>query len=632
MRNPRKAVAASAGWRKWGARASQALDEVLWAMPEGLALAETIGTELSPGDAEQARAVLERMGKAGAAALARVTGATQDWDERGPTRWRWKLIAAVTGYAGDQDVDVAEWFKGNTPLGINSPIIPRGIFPPSLPTKAQRDSAEYLALRGTEVEVDSNYKSFHENEKESKDELARLVREGHLEIIGPWNQVVHRWPDARGTKLATLVKVKADGSTKTRFIADMRRSGINGLSSAEERIILPRGSDLMRDALDIMEVNGQEIEFFSADISDAFLNLGVQEEERGFAVVRTAEGEYASYRGVPFGLATAPLLWGRSAAWLGRATQAILGPWEGRTQIYVDDPIITLSGNRPHRSHLIAKILMLWSAFGARVALHKASRGHEVKWIGAQFRVFPGGVEVAIDKDRIDKLLKVTQQGLGRQGLIYNIRSLAGELSWVAGIIPSVRPFVNMIWAATYAMDKPQPWFSKVRKRPPDAVFAKMVRLPFKWLRAFLEGNHGGLTRKRLLWDRHAPAQWSVRTDASTTGLGGILLDTHGTPIRWWACPIPEEALRHLRIERGVPGLMTVYELLALLISIIIWGDRIRNSALALQPSSTASLPSAWRSSSHHPTRRPTCWQPNWPSGWNNLGWKPCSASTGAIP
>ena len=91
MRNPRKAVAASAGWRKWGAPASQALDEVLWAMPEGLALAETIGTELSPGDAEQARAVLERMGKAGAAALMLgVTGATQDWDERGPTRWRWE--------------------------------------------------------------------------------------------------------------------------------------------------------------------------------------------------------------------------------------------------------------------------------------------------------------------------------------------------------------------------------------------------------------------------------------------------------------------------------------------------------------------------------------------------------------
>ena len=130
----------------------------------------------------------------------------------------------------------------------------------------------------------------------------------------------------------------------------------------------------------------------------------------------------------------------------------------------------------------------------------------------------PGGVEVAIDQDRIDKLLKVTQQGLGHQGMVHNIRSLAGELSWVAGIIPSVRPFVHMIWAATYAMDRPQAAPSRVRKRQPDTViFTKMVKLPFKWLKAFLEGNHGGLTRKRLLWDRHAPAQWSVRTDAPTS-------------------------------------------------------------------------------------------------------------------
>ena len=118
---------------------------------------------------------------------------------------------------------------------------------------------------------------------------------------------------------------------------------------------------------------------------------------------------------------------------------------------------------------------------------------------------------MSIDRERIDKLLKVTQQGLGHQGLVYNVRSLAGELSWVAGIIPAIRPFVNMVWAATYAMDKqPEQGASKTtpRRRPQDAVFAKMVRLPFKWLRLFLQGHVGGLTRRRLLWDRYASTQW----------------------------------------------------------------------------------------------------------------------------
>ena len=292
---------------------------------------------MAQADAVQARAILEKMGDAGAEALAKITNVGPEWQTKGPTQWRWKLMEAITNQVQDPDVDVPRWFGGDTPLGINCPITPRGIFPPSPPTKAQRDSAEDWALRGGQVEVDRNYKSFHDNEAESTEELKRLVEEGHLEIIGPWSQVAARWPKAVGTKLATLVKVKADGSTKTRFVADMRRSGVNGLAKADERIILPRGSDLIRDTLDIMEVSGPEIEYFSADISDAFLNLGVTESERGFTVVRTTGEEYGSYRGVPFGLATAPLVGalGRMAGpsnpsrirALGRAWTTPLWPW-----------------------------------------------------------------------------------------------------------------------------------------------------------------------------------------------------------------------------------------------------------------------------------------------------------------
>ena len=114
----------------------------------------------------------------------------------------------ITNQVKDPDIDIPNWFNGRTPLGINDPIVSRGVFPPSPPTKAQRDSAEYLALRGGEVEIDRNYRSFHENETESKEELARLTREGHLEVVGTWERVVERWPEARGTKLATLVKAR----------------------------------------------------------------------------------------------------------------------------------------------------------------------------------------------------------------------------------------------------------------------------------------------------------------------------------------------------------------------------------------------------------------------------------------
>ena len=77
----------------------------------------------------------------------------------------------------------------------------------------------------------------------------------------------------------------------------------------------------MKDVLDLHAKPG-ELEFLTADFSDAFLNLGIDEAERGNAIILISEKEYASCRGVPFGLATAPLLWGRVAAWIGLASQS----------------------------------------------------------------------------------------------------------------------------------------------------------------------------------------------------------------------------------------------------------------------------------------------------------------------
>ena len=39
-------------------------------------------------------------------------------------------------------------------------------------------------------------------------------------------------------------------------------------------------------------------------------SLIVNEEERACTIMQDAEGTYYAYFGVPFGLATAPLLWG----------------------------------------------------------------------------------------------------------------------------------------------------------------------------------------------------------------------------------------------------------------------------------------------------------------------------------
>lgn len=579
MRDPRKAVAQSQSWQSWGTGASKVISEALAKHPDFVSMVGKLGAEMSPEDAAAAGEALTKVGCTVAQLLAKQMNKEGAEKIKGPTGWRWKLIEEITTSVKDRDVDVSEWLKGNTPLGIHRAIQSRGIFPPTDLTKAQQESAEFLAARGEDREISRNYGSFHDNEQESRQELKRLLQEGHLEEVGPWDQVIRRWPTARATKIATLIKARPDGTNKVRFIVDMLRSGINGLAKAGERIVLPRGVDLVKDVLDLKTGQG-ELEFLTADFSDAFLNLSIEEVERGNAVILLGEDRYAAYRGVPFGLATAPLLWGRVAAWIGRASQAIHCQWKHRLQIYVDDPILVVKGNAHQRVWLMAQTLALRAGLGAKIALHKVSKGQCVKWIGANYRILPKGVEVSIDQERIAKLTEVVNGALQSKGLLKEARSLAGELSWVAGIVPTTRPFVNMIWGAIYGMEThnlaTRQGESKGRPRPDGSVLVKMLDLPLRWFRKFLQGEHGGLRRVRLVSDQTVRPQWFLRTDAFTTGGGGILLDAGGTPRRWWAAQFSPSMLNRVGVEAGIPARMTVYELFTLLLSIKLWSHYLK--------------------------------------------------------
>eukprot|EP00435_Cladocopium_sp_Y103_P055366 s342_g18.t1 len=91
--------------------------------------------------------------------------------------------------------------------------------------------------------------------------------------------------------------------------------------------------------------------------------------------------------------------------------------------------------------------------------------------LGATYEIVTGGIKVSVDKDRIGKLRTTVQAGLQSPNLVQGVRSLAGEVSWVAGIVPTtIRPFVNMLWAAVYGMDAQQEsakaGASKARARP----------------------------------------------------------------------------------------------------------------------------------------------------------------------
>lgn len=386
----------------------------------------------------------------------------------GPTGWRWQLLEAILIHAGDPDVDVARWLDGHTPLGIKSEIVPRGIFPRTEQTAAQLASWEFYRGRISE-DIEENYASYKENAQESAGELSRLIREGHVEPIGTWADVKARWPDALATKLATIVNARTDGTTKVRFVVDMRRSGINGLSKCRERITLPRGEDVVNDVLRLLahQGTGGRVELLTVDIP----------------TTRIAESP---------SVATAPLLWGRLAAAISRYAQACHWSTHHRLQTYM---FTTRSSSAQEAKKSVPSN---WPSpysggpvyVGVRMALHKLHRGQTVPWIGVEFNILPSGLQISFDKTRTTKLLHTIEEMLNHKGLIMGLRSLTGELAWMAGFVPRARPWVTMLWAALTEADRAQAHGGR-HKRPAGSVLRPMVVKPLTWLKAFLRGHTG---------------------------------------------------------------------------------------------------------------------------------------------
>eukprot|EP00435_Cladocopium_sp_Y103_P023546 s1002_g5.t1 len=349
-------------WQEWGAKAAWAIDHCITDMPGATSIVRQIRTGMSQAQAVEAQGCLTQLGSRSAAALAKITG-TQDWDDKGPTGWRWALMRDIVRATRDPDLDVPEWLGQGTPLGESG--FPSG-----------------------------------------------LTHQGPAGEPSIWH--------------SSAIRLRSDQAC------------------------------------------------------------------------------------------------GRAVCCLqGRPVRPGVGP----------------------AGLLITKTLALWSALGTRLALHRAGTGKQIKWIGATFEVLNNGVKVSVDPERIDKLRQTVTAGLQSSGLVKGIRGLAGELSWAAGIVPTIRPFVKMLWAAVYGMDQQQ-------------ATAKAGTC-----RNFQGANQArrfGLRQN----GRHA-AHVAPHVSGRTTW-GPVQDEAANRQVPGWS-------LQGLDITTGEPGLMTIYELLALLLAMHVW-------------------------------------------------------------
>ena len=155
----------------------------------------------------------------------------------------WQIARA----AGDPDGDcIYEWLTEGAPAGISKSIEDPGrIFPPD--HEEEIVAEQYLPDHFNH----KNYTSVDEDEAAAP-EVERLINTGFVESFST-HQQLSEWLGGRPhlSKLGMITKEK-DGKTKRRLILDCKESGVNKKASGGGRLLLPRVTDIVDDALYLM--------------------------------------------------------------------------------------------------------------------------------------------------------------------------------------------------------------------------------------------------------------------------------------------------------------------------------------------------------------------------------------------
>ena len=138
----------------------------------------------------------------------------------------------------DPDLCLQQFIREGVPLGMSSKIPPSGgVFPPARNQEIQCVEAQ---VEFEECQNMVNYSSVQEHPREAEEEISRYKAKGFVRRM-PWAEARDAYSIGTVSKLALILKPKADGSVKKRIVIDMLRSGGNSRADAPERIVLPRG-------------------------------------------------------------------------------------------------------------------------------------------------------------------------------------------------------------------------------------------------------------------------------------------------------------------------------------------------------------------------------------------------------
>ena len=540
--------------------------------------------------------------------------------------WRYEIIKAVQQACDDPDVVLPVWLADGAPMGLTCPIEPGGLFPTT-----SDDSELALDELAAQERWTRNHPSFVEpfgrDRPPGLDLLEEYLEDGFGELFKDAAAASdHFQVQVHPAPLATIGKERPDGTWKFRIIQDMRRNMVNSAVRLPERQVLPRPLDYAKDlALHSRSVGrGEVTKTLILDFANAFMSVPIKEQERPFnctvadeALTRKRaplrEGEVDQgcclvWRVLGFGGKPNPLIYSRVASFAARTAQAIIGhpnrrlqrgcSPRGRLQLYVDDPVVSMSGTELEIERSFDLIILWWLVLGVPLSWKKGSvvdARVRHTWIGVDFDMKDDGIATMRLPDKFaEDLVEQLAPFCSDSG--HSARKAAevvvGRVSRVAQVVPEARPFSTAMWAALTESDKAAR--SDRREAPPGRVPNRRFSRSARWVRSLLRGSEDSpfLLERPVFADGPRPASmsaWAVATDASPWGGGAVLLH-NGVPMEFASWIWNNDQVKHLDVCTGDPAHQTFWEFFCLALALTIWGKDFVAESLAVLCDNTAAL------------------------------------------
>ena len=568
MRNPHTAVGRMPKLAETGALVLRILEQAVQSQPDLVSIGRDIltGRQASPIPAEVITGTRELV-------VAALGGSMRPRRRtaRASTPLQANVIQAWGERTGDPDTrHLCEWLDHGAPLGYSQNIPSVGIFPRVEPEDSAGQNLQDLhrSLEGWQ-----NYTSAEQETEEVNALIADYVSRGFCHTAETMEEATAELGQPPVlNKLGLIVKVNDQGVKKCRLIWDLRESRANAQCCQGERILLPRLLDLAQQAVRQYRL-GNTPWLAAVDVKDAFMNIPAGADKRFTVAARPHPSQphqmqLVIFDTLVFGAGSSPTLWGRYAAWLGRSAAAVL-PRAG-VQIYVDDPAFVLTGTLDEASRDLTILLMWFAIVGFPVKLSKAEGGKSIGWVGAKLELDDAekSVRVTIPAGKVSKIQDSAQQFL-RKPVIgkRQLRSYAGALSFVAGLVPHLRPFLSSLWAVLGGGTSANDGAGKAQHSG-KLVHTRRIRPALRWIEALVKGRPAPL--QRTLESQIPGMEAEVVNDASPWRIGGVLKIGNANR-KCFSSAIPTEALRRFKAQLGLSKYNTLWEGLALLVAFRLW-------------------------------------------------------------